>query len=434
MVTLTLEKMTRGGLYDQVGGGFSRYSVDGQWFAPHFEKMLYDNGQLLSLYSEAYAVSQNPVFREVVYDTTSWLTREMNSPAGGFYSALDADSEGTEGKFYTWTYPELEEALGPALNQVAEYFQISPEGNWEHGRNILLQPNDSTTPEAVRSARTKLLRTRTTRVRPGLDDKILAGWNGITVVGLVDAFRTFGDHYFLDIALKNISFLESHLMADGRIYRAFKSKRSQTEGFLEDYAFVIQAYITLYQVTFDEGFLRKSALFCEYVITNFYDSAEGYFHFSSSTGEQLIARKKEIFDNVIPSSNAVMARNLHHLGTLMDRDDWKKMAWEMAARLANLTESEPGYMSYWGILFAELSAGLEEVVITGKNCETLRKEFHSHYQPFAVTLGTETASNLSLLQGRESKDGNTLIYVCFNKTCKLPVDNVRKAISQLHPG
>ncbi len=434
MVTLTLEKMTRGGLYDQVGGGFSRYSVDGQWFAPHFEKMLYDNGQLLSLYSEAYAATQNPLFREIVYDTTAWLVREMSDPAGGFYSALDADSEGTEGKFYTWTYPELEEALGSDLGAAAGYFQISTEGNWEHGRNILLQLEGNTTPEAIQSARKKLLNARTKRVRPGLDDKILAGWNGITVIGLVDAFRTFGDPDFLELALKNISFLELHLIADGRIYRAFKNKRSQTEGFLEDYAFVIQAYLALYQVTFDEGFLRKSASFCEYAITNFYDPAEGYFHFSSTTGEPLIARKKEIFDNVIPSSNAVMARNLHHLGTMMDSDEWKSMAVEMAGRLAELTESEPGYMSYWGILFTELTAGLAEVVITGKNCETMRKEFHSHYQPFAVTLGTETASNLSLLQGRESKDGNTLIYVCFNKTCKLPVDNVRKAISQLRPG
>jgi uncharacterized protein YyaL (SSP411 family) len=430
MVVMTLEKMTKGGLYDQVGGGFSRYSVDAEWFAPHFEKMLYDNAQLLSLYSEAYAITKNEIFRDVVYETVKWLKREMMHPEGGFYSALDADSEGVEGKFYTWTREELKSALGDDFDQAAKFFQINEDGNWEHGRNILLQPDDAVTDTSViKRWREKLLHIRSTRIRPGLDDKILAGWNAMTVQGLIDAYRAFGDPQLLQIATKNIEFLESRLIADGKVYRAFKDKHSETEGFLEDYAFVIQAYASLYQVTFSESTLMKAKRWCEYTLTNFHDPGEGYFHFSSS--DKLIARKKEVFDNVIPSSNSVMARNLNNLGTLLDLDDWKKMSIEMTSKLANLIEAEPGYMSNWGVLLTEMVAGLAEVVISGPDNENMRKELHGHYHPFSLTLGTQGISTLPLLVGRESKDAKTLVYVCFNKTCKLPVDNVRKAIMQL---
>ncbi len=429
MVVMTLEKMTKGGLYDQVGGGFSRYSVDAEWFAPHFEKMLYDNAQLLSLYSEAYVITKNDLFKEVVYDSVGWLNREMTHPEGGFYSALDADSEGVEGKFYTWTYDELKVALGEDFDFASKYFQVTSEGNWEHGRNILLQPETFSDEVFIRRVREKLLRLRDIRVRPGLDDKILTAWNAMTIQGLIDAYRVFGDTQFLQIAAKSIEFVEARLIANGKIYRAFKNKHSETEGFLEDYAFVIQAYTSLYQVTFDETTLAKARRWCEYTIANFFDLHEGYFHFSAS--DKLIARKKEVFDNVIPSSNSVMARNLYHLGTLLDIDEWKTIASAMTAKLANLIESEPSYMSHWGLLLTELTVGFSEVVISGSEVHIMRKELHQHYNPFSLTLGTRSSSTLPLLQGREARDGKTLIYVCFNKTCKLPVDNVRKALSQL---
>ncbi len=429
MVVMTLEKMTKGGLYDQVGGGFSRYSVDPEWFAPHFEKMLYDNAQLLSLYSEAYAITKNELFKDVVYKTVEWLTREMTHSLGGFFSALDADSEGIEGKFYTWTFEELKSALGEDFESASKYFNINEEGNWEHGRNILLQPDNVDNGDAVRKWHEKLLNIRKSRIRPGLDNKILTGWNAMTIQGLTDAYRTFGDSRFLDIAKRNIDFLETRLMANGKIYRAFKEKHSDTEAFLEDYTFMIQAYTSVYQVTFDESMLTKAKEWCEYTISNFYDSSDGYFHFSGS--DELIARKKEVFDNVIPSSNSVMALNLLHLGALLDIDEWKSMSATMTGKLTNLIESEPGYMSNWGILLAELTVGMAEVVVSGSDFENMRRELHQSYQPFSVTLGTQGPTSLSLLQGREPIPGKTLFYVCFNKTCKLPVDNVRKAITQL---
>jgi uncharacterized protein YyaL (SSP411 family) len=430
MVNLTLTQMAYGGIYDQVGGGFSRYSVDGQWFAPHFEKMLYDNAQLISLYAEAYSVSKNELFRDIVYETTAWLQREMMSDDGGFYSALDADSEGIEGKFYTWTLEEIKENFPEDWEAIATHYQVTQEGNWEHGVNILWRKENDNAHHI--ELKKKILERRALRIRPGLDDKILTCWNAMMIKGLTDAYKAFGDDQFLVLALKNIAFLETHLIENGIVYRSFKNKHSHTEGFLEDYAFLIQAYIALYQVTFQEVWLRKANTWCNFIVANFHDRKDGYFHFSSKTAEKLIAKKKEIFDNVIPSSNSVMARNLYHLGILGDHQEWKEISTTMIATLASVAESEPGYMSHWAILFAEITKGMAEVVVVGKDAEEIRKEFHAHYFPFALTLGTTTKSNLPLFEGRDAKAGETKIYVCFNKTCGLPVEHIEAALHQLH--
>ncbi len=434
MVVQTLKQMAYGGIYDQLAGGFSRYSVDTEWFAPHFEKMLYDNGQLLSLYSEAYAITKDPLFRDVVYQTVDWLTNEMKHPEGGFYSALDADSEGVEGKFYTWTSEEITEILGESAPAFLAYYQSTEEGNWEHGRNILRRdPNtrDTTEPKEIIEQKQKLLGERSKRIRPGLDDKILTGWNAMTIQGLIDAYKAFQDQHFLTLAQDAISFVEKNLIAEGKVFRAYKNKHSETEGFLEDYAFLIQAYTSLYQVTFNEDWLSKARHWCDYVQDHFYDAKEGYFHFASNTAESLIARKKEIFDNVIPSSNSVMARNLFALGILLDRDDWKQQATEMVSKLSALITSEPGYMCHWAVLLSEMVSTPAEIVISGDKALELREELHTHYFPFSVTVGSTDKSELPLLQGREPKNNQTLIYVCRNKTCQLPVSAVADAIKQL---
>lgn len=442
MVNLTLTKMSMGGLYDQIGGGFSRYSVDGEWFAPHFEKMLYDNAQLMSLYSEAYATTKDDLFKSIVYESTDWLRREMMHPDGGFYSALDADSEGEEGKFYTWTWEELTKVL-TKHDVTAEYYNATEQGNWEHGRNILVRSenelsflsdyniNKHDLDILLKAGRDKLLEARSHRIRPSLDDKVLTGWNAMMVAGLIDAYKAFGDEAFLNLAIKNITFLESQLIHEGKVYRAFKNKRSETEGFLEDYAFLIQAYAALYQVTFDERRLSQASKWCEHVMDHFYDREERYFHFSSKGAEKLIARRKEIFDNVIPASNSVMARNLYHLGILLDRDDWKTLAMDMTSRLVSMIESEPGYTSNWGILLAEIIHGMSEVVIVGRDAKKLAIDFCGSYQPFALTMGTESISSLPLLRDRHPKEGKNMIYVCIDKTCKLPVETAEEAIKQL---
>jgi uncharacterized protein YyaL (SSP411 family) len=431
MVAHTLRQLAFGGIYDQLGGGFARYSVDGEWFAPHFEKMLYDNAQLLSLYAEAYNISHDPIFKETVYETANWIAREMMHPEGGFYSALDADSEGIEGKFYTWTETELRGVLGKDTEKLMQFYQATAEGNWEHGRNILRRDPQTTIAESdeIKKLKSKLLAKRSKRIRPDLDDKILTGWNAMTIQGLVDCYKAFQDEYFLKLALNGISFLEEHLISD-KVYRAWKGKRSETEGFLEDYAFLIQAYTSLYQVTFNEGWLYRAQTWCEYVLQYFMDSEERFFFYSSNTAEALIARKKEIFDNVIPGSNSVMARNLHQLGILLDREDWKTQARTMTTKLLHLITAEPVYTCHWAVLLSELIHEPAEVVIAGSEALTQRTELHQHYLPFTLTAGSTGDSSLPLLENRLPKSG-TLIYVCRNKTCQLPVDNVTDALNQI---
>jgi uncharacterized protein YyaL (SSP411 family) len=443
MVDHTLTAAACGGIFDQLGGGFARYSVDAQWFAPHFEKMLYDNGQLLSLYSEIYTITRKPLYRKTLETTIAWLAREMMHPEGGFYSALDADTEGAEGKFYVWTFDEFAKIVGDDLDLAAAWFQISPSGNWEHGQNILTKPDSAAEFAAagqvteekvittVNAVSKKLFEKRKDRPTPGLDDKILLGWNAMTICGLVDASTSLKDEKALTMALRCIQFLETNLMSDGKAYRSFKNKRSTTEAFLEDYAFLIKAYLKLYQATFDETHLQKAKTWCEYVITNFYDATDGFFHFSSSQAEKLIARKKEIFDNVIPSGNSVMARNLLLLADYFEKSEWQALANTMITSLAGLVSSEPSYTSSWGMALLESVHGFEEIALSGKDCLPLRQEFGDHHLPFAAFAGSTTYSSLPLLENRAPKGNDTLIYVCRNRTCRLPVKNVKAALNEI---
>ena len=431
MLNLTLRKVAAGGIYDQIGGGFSRYSVDAEWFAPHFEKMLYDNGQLLSLYSEAYRITKDSVYKKVVEETVEWLEREMASPEGGFYSALDADSEGEEGKFYAWTNEELKELSANERELANNYFGTTDIGNWELGKNILIRESEQELPTAIDDLKRKMLSIRNERLRPGLDDKILTGWNAMMITGLTDAYRAFGNQKFLTLAKNAINFIENNLIAENKIYRSFKNSRSATTGFLDDYSFLIQAYYNLYQVTFNENYLRAAVNWCEQAIKYFYDTEEGYFYFNSNDSELLIARKKEIFDNVIPSSNAVMARNLFHLGVLMDKQEWKDLSAKMIERISHLIQSEPAYMCHWAVLATEFTKGMAEIVIVGKKVENFQHELNSYYLPFTLIMGTQIKSELPLFEGREAEKDKTSIYVCFNKVCQLPVNNIEAALKQI---
>lgn len=442
-VLLTLRKVAMGGIYDQVGGGFARYSVDTEWFAPHFEKMLYDNAQLMSLYAEAYAVTREQEFKKIVYETYEWLTREMTSDEGAFYSALDADSEGEEGKFYVWKKSELDKAAGPHSDLIASYYSVIDSGNWEHGNNILTRnkpdhafigENDLTYEEwntILYNAKNKLLEARNKRIRPGLDDKVLTSWNAMMVCGLVDAYRSFGDERFLFSAVKNMQFIQKELMQENSLYRSFKNKRSPIKGFLDDYAYVIEASIKLYEVTFDETWIKQAEQLLQYTYDHFFDKADGYFNYSDKKAEKLIATRKEIFDNVIPSSNSVMARNLLHLGIILDEEKWKDLASSMTLPLTDMIHNEPNYMSNWAIVLTEIKKGMAEVVIVGKDAQQLRKEFHSEYEPFALAMGAETYGELPLVKDKKALNATATIYVCYNKTCKLPVHTVEEAKKQL---
>jgi uncharacterized protein YyaL (SSP411 family) len=439
-VDLTLEKMALGGIYDQIGGGFARYSTDEMWKVPHFEKMLYDNAQLVSLYANAFKRSKSPLYKKVVYQTIEWLKREMTTSEGSFYSALDADSEGEEGKFYVWDKAELESVLGSNYDFAKNYYAIDKNGAWE-GNYILLRTEtdeaflekNAMTKEAlakkVNEIETTLLKAREQRVRPGLDDKSLTSWNALMLVGLLDAYEAFNEKEFLSLAIKNAEWLvSSQLQKDGHLFHTYKNGQSTIPGFLEDYAFTIQAMTKLYENTFDEKYLNIADQLVAFTKTHFFDEKTGMFYFTSDEGS-LIARKMEIHDNVIPATNSVMANQLYKLGVLLDRKQYKDMAKQM---LANVIDDFPEYggsLSNWGILTLNLTDVYYEVAITGKNTGNLRSGIQREYIPNKLILGAEKESDLILLEGKFL--GDPTIFVCIEGACKLPTRTVQDALKQL---
>lgn len=440
---LTLKKIAMGGIYDQIGGGFARYSVDQFWFVPHFEKMLYDNAQLMTLYAEAYALTGDDEFKTVIQETFEWLQTEMMDGHGGFYSALDADSEGEEGKFYIWTAAQLRELLGDEAPLIMDYYSIKEEGNWEPQKNILmraqreedfLQRHELSAEDwkrRLQAAKDRLLEVRDKRVKPGLDDKIITGWNAMMVVGLVDAYKSMGDEKLLKAALRNMQFLENELTEGLTLFRSYKNKHSHVKGFLDDYAYMIQACISLYQVTFDEYFVHRAKALAQHTVDNFYDAADGFFYYARQDAEKLIAARKEIFDNVIPASNSVMAQNFFYLSVIFDEPTWKTIAEKMTFSLSHLITSEPNYMSNWGIVYTEMKKGMGEVAFVGGNARAAAREISARFRPFIISIGSEGESQLPLLKGKTAKDEKLTIYVCYNKTCQRPVHDADSAIAQL---
>ena len=444
-IQLTLNEMAKGGLYDQVGGGFTRYSTDSDWFVPHFEKMLYDNGQLVSLYADAYSITQEPLYQETVYQTIEWLEREMTSPQGGFYAALDADSEGVEGKFYLWTVEEFQEVLGPDADLMIAYYNLSSQGNWEPQKNIpfrtltdekFAQEHDLTLNELkdlVKASQIRLLQRRSERIRPGLDDKILSGWNGLILKGLVDAYGVFQEERFLNLAIKNADFVLDKMKSGSKLLRNYKDGKASIDAYLEDYAAVAQAFIALYQVTFDEQWLNEAAALVDYTIAHFYDDQEHFFFFTDDNSEALITRKKEIFDNVIAGSNSIMASNLHRLGILLDNDDYRQKALLMIRSVKKLMATEPQYLTNWACLYSDLVKATAEVVVISDDPQKEALELMKHYIPNKVLLGAKSGSKsgLPLLENREMINGETTFYVCRNKTCQLPVNSLESALEQI---
>jgi hypothetical protein len=283
----------------------------------------------------------------------------------------------------------------------------------------------------LRDVKDKLLEFREKRIRPGLDDKVITSWNAMMTIGLTDAYKYIGDEELLKAAVKNMQFLENELMEGTTIYRSYKNKRSNTKGFLDDYAYVIAACIRLYQVTFNEYWIKRAELLTTFTIEQFFDAEDGFFFYTSKDSEALIARRKEIFDNVIPSSNSVMIRNLYQLGNILQHDRWVQMAEATVSPLAHLIISEPNYMSNWAIVYSEMKKGMAEVVFSGDQTKSMVKAFNQYYQPFSLLMGTEKTSALPLIDGKTAIDGKSAIYVCFKRTCQRPVFTVEDAIEQI---
>jgi uncharacterized protein YyaL (SSP411 family) len=437
---LTLEKMANGGIYDHLGGGFARYSVDERWFAPHFEKMLYDNAQLISLYAMAYQLTGFDQYKHVVRDTIAFAERELMDSGHGFYAALDADSEGEEGNYYIWTEAEIDNLLYGFSTVFKQYYQVSGEGNWERGKNILHVQHSmeqfakskglplKDVVESIVHAKGILLKERSKRERPGLDHKILAGWNGLMVRALIDAYHSFGEERYCDLAVKCGEFIEQKFMREGALLR---SSGEDIPGFLEDYALMVDGFFALHQGTFNGKWLALATQLADYCISNFYDAAEEMFYFSDRNSESLIARKKEIFDQVIPSSNAVMAHNLFWLGNLLERTDYLELSNQMLQRILPLLKKESQYLSHWGSLFAMNHTKIAHIAIVGERCRDFALQIQQRFIPAKLVAASADGGGLPILENRGAIDGKTTIYVCFNKVCQLPVHSVEEALKQL---
>jgi uncharacterized protein len=442
-VEITLDNMAKGGIYDQVGGGFSRYATDSLWHAPHFEKMLYDNAQLVSLYTHAFQLTGNPLYKRIVYETVGFVKRELTSPEGGFYSSLDADSEGKEGKFYVWTADEIQNILGNDADLFNEYFGMKEDGNWESGENIPdinmgekgLEKKYNLTHEEllqkIDSLKKLMFEKRKERVRPGTDDKILTSWNALMAKGLIDAYRAFGNTGFLSTAKKNIDFLLKNIETkNGGIYRNYKNGAATIPAFLDDYAFLINALINYYQVSFDEAYLKKADILSQYVEHYFFDNSSEMFFYTDSQYSDLIARKMEVSDNVIPSSNSEMAKNLLLLSLYFENNKYEAQSAQMVKNVSDDIKKNPGYYGNWAQVMALQIQPPYEVAIVGHDWQQKLSGLQRNYLPNSVYLGGDDAGDLPLLENKLIK-GKTMIYVCENKTCQQPVEEAGEALKQM---
>lgn len=427
----SLIKMAQGGIYDQIGGGFARYSVDDKWKIPHFEKMLYDNAQLVSLYSKAYQQKKNPLFKTIVMETLTFIDRELTSPDGIFYSSLDADSDGEEGKFYVWTQSEIEETLGSRAADIIEYYNITETGNWEEGKNILHITDSEDKPDGLEKTKSKLLKSRSLRIRPALDDKALTAWNALLINAYVDAYRAFDmDEYLEKAKTAAIFILDNIKTGEGRLNRNYKEGTSSINAFLDDYAFVIEAFVTLYEATFNEFWLMSAEDLLSYALDHFYDNKKGMFFYTSDLDPDLIARKMEVVDNVIYSSNSQMAKNLYKMGHYLFNDDYIRKSETMLNNVKKSALHGSLYFANWDILMAWFASEPYEVAIVGENFESIRKEFDENYLPHIFFSGGRDEGSLELLKYKLVK-GQTTIYVCRGKICQKPVTSVEEALKQI---
>lgn len=446
-VNLTLTKMAYGGIFDVIDGGFSRYSVDMKWHVPHFEKMLYDNGQLTSLYSDAFKLTKKPLYKEVVEKTLNFVEREWLTAEGGFYSAFDADSlnqkgHTEEGAFYVWKKSELEAILKEDFELFSAIFSINDFGYWEDDNYVLIQEKpleviankfNLSTQELQskkESFEKKLFEIRQKRPKPGLDDKIITSWNAIMNRGYTDAYKAFGEVKYLEIAQKNIEFIKRNLWSEnGNLYRTYKNKKAKINGFLEDYAFVIDALIGLYEVTANESYLYDAKQLLDYSLDNFYNSEKGLFRFKSILDSALVSENYEVEDNVIDSSNSVMARNLYVLSIYFGLTHYEDIAQRMK-RIVISNIDYPSAFSNWLNVFMNWDTRQRELAICGENALESLNIINSNYLPQITVAATESPSNLPFLRNRYTK-GVVSYYVCKNKVCDLPIYNIDEAINQL---
>jgi uncharacterized protein YyaL (SSP411 family) len=448
MVELTLQKMAQGGMYDQLGGGFARYSVDHRWLVPHFEKMLYDNAQLARVYLHAWQVTGNHFYRRITEETLDYLLREMRHEQGGFYSSQDADSEGVEGKFYVWSANEIRDALGEEADVFMRIYGVSDEGNWE-GHNILnlhldperfaaqLQIDAADLARRLTAARGRLYELRSKRVWPGLDDKVLTSWNGLVLGALAEAGQALGRADYLEAAVANARFLHRTMRRDsGRLARAWKAGSvAKHNAYLEDHAYLADGLLALYEATFDKRWVDWATELAELMLARFRDAKNGGFFDTSDDHEELIHRPKDLQDNAVPSGNSMAASVLLRLSLLTENGDYWQLAEQSTATMTRLMSQYPSGFGHWLNAASFILGEPREIALVGSPDELgpLLEVIRRGYRPFqVVAAGPEgEQASVALLRDRPRTGGRATAYVCRQFVCQAPVTDPRELARQL---
>ena len=451
MVELTLDRMAMGGIYDQLGGGFHRYSTDMFWLVPHFEKMLYDNALLARLYLHAYQVTRKPLYRRIVEETLDYVLREMTDASGGFYSAQDADSEGVEGKFFFWRPEEVAEALGRGDAEVINrYFGVTQDGNFE-GHNILHVPEDPSIASEQTGAteekfarllersRTRLLEVRSKRAPPERDDKILTGWNGLMLSAFAEAGAVLNRRDYVDVAERNARFVLNALRQDGRLLRSYKDGSARLNGYLEDYSFLIDGLIVLHEATFEGTWLKEAVRLGGSMVDLFWDEASSQFYDTGNDHEELIVRPRDITDNAIPSGSSMAAHVLLRLSVITGEAKYESRAATMLRSARELMRRSPTGAGHWLCALDFYLSEVKEIAIVGDrpelNTQALVAEVYRHYLPNRVLVGTSSnhgpPAGIPLLEGRDKVNGLATAFVCRNYLCQLPVTGPDALAGQL---
>ncbi len=432
---LSLDKMIEGGIYDQLRGGFARYSTDSEWLVPHFEKMLYDNALIITALSEAFQLTGKPAYSKAISETMDFIQQELMSGNGAFFSALDADSEGEEGKYYVWQKNEIREVLGEDAEEFCSRFDVTETGNWE-GKNILRikDPGMPIPLEKEQKWKKMLLSVQSRRSRPLLDDKILLGWNALMITACCKAFSALGRGDYRSLAIKCMTFLEEKMEGEGICHFRHNYKEGKPSGqslipaFLDDYAYLIESYILLQEITGDFKWLDRAKSLTTWVIEWFSEEDNGYFYYTHSEQDDVIIRKREVYDGAVPSGNAVMATNLLYLGTVYDIAEWKERAARNTGGLKDLIKRYPGSFGVWATLLNALTYQLFEIILAGSFSERKHQEFLAKWIPNRVfLLSSKTNFELPILRNKPA-DGLPQFFLCRNYTCQHPVREVAELI------
>ena len=436
-VELTLNKMAWGGIYDQVGGGFARYSTDKSWTVPHFEKMLYDNAQLLSVYGMAYRHFKHEHYKRVILETSEWLEREMRAELPTYNSAIDADSEGEEGRYYVWTEEELRNIIKKSdWQQFTEYFDLK-KGAWD-GKIVLTTSGKSADEKKLKRWRTQLMKVRNTRKPPGVDDKNLTSWNALMISGLVDAAKAFYEDdpetsaKLFKRAVNAADWIQSWQSAGyNLLHHTARYGSSSVDGLLEDYALAIQAFLDIYEYTGKEAYLKKAQGWMTTLEKDFLDKSSGLFYTRSLAGKQLISKSLDRVDNVIPSPNSVMAHNLWRLGIIENDDLRTDHALKMLSQIdRDRLLNHAGSYANWGRLLLRITFPSPEVVITGPESQGYYLQLQNKLYPNTFWAWSKEEDFLPVFRDRQVQ-GKTTIYICENRVCQLPVNKIEEARGQL---